>query len=709
MNKRLLFLFIAIISIVARAQDNAADMLIKGNELYDKKLYTEAVAYFQKAADKGLAEAQYLLGYAYYVGEGVERNYTTAVMWYKRAAVQGFIKAEYNLAYCYMNGHGVPVDYTKAQAYLISSGINGVKIAQEVLYEYYENGILFEQDKAEAKRWKALLEGKSFDEAAMAKTMYMDSLNSANKEQLMVAENISNAQSTDYYIVLKEDSLKNEKSSLEANVLKQDEKSEELQGSDKELETNYSVSNDGDVFSDGLVFDIQLDDSKPLVERKQSMNEKPNDVAIINKDPEANPIPAEQKLLDYSLKSKHETDSLPKKRGAYVLTADGVLKEMKPIEDNGSPKSSDTTQLLANADTINSQQPTSTSTIKTVGAMPELKILYPQTDASFNTDVVKVKYQLITHGFEGVTDVHVLVDGKKVPTSRAVRQANMIEVDVPKKDCTIMMYAQNACGNSVPVSISLKRENISDYDLPRLFVVAIGVGEYNNEKLPNLKLACKDAKDFADVVETKKGVPFSDVQVKLLRDAEATRADIYEAMQWMGEQASPNDLCIFYFAGHGYRDEKDRFYFMPYLGNIDKLYEAVSADEFRTMVEAVKSKLIVFADACYSGGLLGSTRSAAAAHFVEQLHSTKNGMFLYASSESDTKSKEDPAWGNGAFTKALVEAFKGKARREMEDGLSTRRLDSYLYDEVRKLTNYKQTPILRNPDGMQHFNIFMYE
>ncbi len=340
---------------------------------------------------------------------------------------------------------------------------------------------------------------------------------------------------------------------------------------------------------------------------------------------------------------------------------------------------------------------------------PIIKILYPEDMSQFHTDVVKLKYQLLAQGMESVTKITVMVDGVKQPETRAVKQANMIDVDVPNHDCTIMLFAQNENGNSIPATIRLVREVATQIDLPRLFAVAVGVGEYDDEKLPNLKMTTKDARDFAAAVSSKKGHPFSDVQVKLLCDKEAHRSDIFEAMEWMAQEARPNDLCMFFFAGHGYRDEKDRFYFMPYGGSTNRLYECFSASDFKSAAEDINSKFVIFADACYSAGLMEGHRSAAAQHFVEQLRRSKNGMVLYASSSGDTKSKEDVAWGNGAFTKSLIEAFNGAARQDGDEGLSTRALDSYLYDAVRKITEYKQTPIFMNPSGIEPFNIFTYD
>lgn len=352
--------------------------------------------------------------------------------------------------------------------------------------------------------------------------------------------------------------------------------------------------------------------------------------------------------------------------------------------------------------------PAAQPTLAAANSAPVLKILYPEDQSMFHTDQIKLKYQLIAGNCADSTRIVVMVDGQRQPTTKAVRAANTIDVDLPRHDCTVMMYAQNKNGNSEPATIRLIREATS-MELPKLFVVAIGVGDYNDPKLPKLRFTCKDAKDFSKAITSKKGLPYEDVQVKILCDNEATRADIFEAIEWLKQESSPNDVCIFFFAGHGMRDEKDRFYFMPYGCNTNKLYECFSASDFRNEAEDIHGKLIAFVDACYSGALFEGGRSAATTHFIEQLKRSKNGMLLYASSSSDTKSREDESWENGAFTKALVEALNGAAKEEHAEGLSTQELEHFLYKQVRKLTDFKQTPIFINPSGIEHFNIFNYE
>lgn len=391
------------------------------------------------------------------------------------------------------------------------------------------------------------------------------------------------------------------------------------------------------------------------------------------------------------------------------------VEEVKPVVATTTPppapKPTPTPVEKPVEQPVVAQQPPAPAPQPAVGGRPvppEVRILFPENQSPFHTDVIKLRYQLLAQGLEASTRITVMVDGQKQPADRAVRAANTVEVDLPNRDCTVTIYAQNENGNSEPASIRLIREK-QVAELPRLFAVAIGVGDYNDPELPKLKYTTKDARDFSKVLSTKKDYPYQDVQVKTICDEEATREDFYEAMEWLKQESSPTDVCIFFYAGHGYRDEKDRFYFMNYGSSTSKLYNCFSSNDFRQAVEDINGKLIVFVDACYSGALMGGNRSAASNHFVEQLRRTKNGMVMYASSASDTKSKENEDWKNGAFTKALVDAFNGAARTDGDIGLSTQQLDQYLYKAVRQMTDFKQTPVFMNPNGMEPFELFTYE
>lgn len=637
-------LLAAMTSLAAPNEEQGKLLLHKGDSLYRQGNFEEAAIAYLISANEGNAEAQFDIAYAYFNGEGIERDYASAAMWFKRSARQNYAKAQYNLAYCYMNGRGVPRDYDKAFDLLHQSANNNYKRAQLTLADCYANGILVEQNEKESQKWMAMAANLQPEqpktEPAAPNTPSTPSIPSAPSTPS--TPSTPSSPSTP--------NIPTPEPIVQASANKATEKP------DTKKETL-----DGD-------FDIEVD--------IPGMNSTPQPTAPVVVAQPAAPQPTT------------EQPAAP-----------------KPTEEQPKPRIiKGPAHILAEKEATPAAQPT----LAAANSAPVLKILYPEDQSMFHTDQIKLKYQLIAGNCADSTRIVVMVDGQRQPTTRAVRAANTIDVDLPRHDCTVMMYAQNKNGNSEPATIRLIREATS-MELPKLFVVAIGVGDYNDPKLPKLRFTCKDAKDFSKAITSKKGLPYEDVQVKILCDNEATRADIFEAMEWLKQESSPNDVCIFFFAGHGMRDEKDRFYFMPYGCNTNKLYECFSASDFRNEAEDIHGKLIAFVDACYSGALFEGGRSAATTHFIEQLKRSKNGMLLYASSSSDTKSREDESWENGAFTKALVEALNGAAKEEHAEGLSTQELEHFLYKQVRKLTDFKQTPIFINPSGIEHFNIFNYE
>ena len=55
--------------------------------LYER--YSEAVKYFEKAANQGFANAQFFLGVCYAGGEGVTEDLQKAKYWYQKALANG--------------------------------------------------------------------------------------------------------------------------------------------------------------------------------------------------------------------------------------------------------------------------------------------------------------------------------------------------------------------------------------------------------------------------------------------------------------------------------------------------------------------------------------------------------------------------------------------------------------------------------------------
>ena len=88
---------------------------------------------------------------------------------------------------------------------------------------------------------------------------------------------------------------------------------------------------------------------------------------------------------------------------------------------------------------------------------------------------------------------------------------------------------------------------------------------------------------------------------------------------------------------------------------------------------------------------------------ADQPHGRAPGLSLasvivFASSTSRELAQEEPAWGNGAFTKALIEGIKGGADKDKTGLIRPSYLSAYVSDRVRALTKGTQRPTMLTVD-----------
>ncbi|HNL22994.1 MAG TPA: hypothetical protein PKK51_13335, partial [Rhodocyclaceae bacterium] len=87
----------------------------------------------------------------------------------------------------------------------------------------------------------------------------------------------------------------------------------------------------------------------------------------------------------------------------------------------------------------------------------------------------------------------------------------------------------------------------------------------------------------------------------------------------------------------------------------------------------------------------GFTRNNSAA--INEIASAENNIIVFASSSGDQESLENADWGNGAFTKALIEGLRGGADFKRRGRVTYKQLDAYVADRVAELTEGLQTPV----------------
>ncbi|TGV06746.1 sel1 repeat family protein [Alcaligenaceae bacterium 429] len=89
--------------------------------------YENAREWFEKAAEQGLAQAQFSLGVMYDQGRGVPQNDAKAFEWYEKAAQQGDVDAQLSLGVMYMIGQGVAQNKATAKELFKQACDNGDK------------------------------------------------------------------------------------------------------------------------------------------------------------------------------------------------------------------------------------------------------------------------------------------------------------------------------------------------------------------------------------------------------------------------------------------------------------------------------------------------------------------------------------------------------------------------------------------------------
>lgn len=140
-----------------------ADEFEDGQAAYDRDDYKTAFAMFTKAAIKGDARAQVMLGVMYDEGRGVAQDLRQAASWYRKAADQGEAVAQYNLGAAYVNGHGVPQNHEQALLWFRKAADQGLALAQYNLGVHYFNGQGVTQDYVEAHKWLNIAAAYSTD------------------------------------------------------------------------------------------------------------------------------------------------------------------------------------------------------------------------------------------------------------------------------------------------------------------------------------------------------------------------------------------------------------------------------------------------------------------------------------------------------------------------------------------------------------------
>jgi uncharacterized caspase-like protein len=234
----------------------------------------------------------------------------------------------------------------------------------------------------------------------------------------------------------------------------------------------------------------------------------------------------------------------------------------------------------------------------------------------------------------------------------------------------------------------------------------VGNGKYDNRDL-YLNYATNDAQDFAALIRKQRGRLYRQVIVKPVLNG--SKDDILEGLEWIESQVTAKDDAMVFMAGHGVNDRNGSYYFLPREVDTKKLKRtALPYSMIKDTITHLPGKVLYFLDTCHSGNVMGSRRSNVDINrVVNDLTSAENGVVVFAASSGQQYSAESPAWGNGAFTKALLEGIRGKADFNNTGRITINMLDLYISERVKFLTEGQQTPTTTKPKTIADFPVVM--
>jgi WD40 repeat protein len=325
------------------------------------------------------------------------------------------------------------------------------------------------------------------------------------------------------------------------------------------------------------------------------------------------------------------------------------------------------------------------------GAKIHIKITYEGTPTQ---PVESLQLRLNGRSFPDPEGKYAL----KVETGKGPKTIEK-EVELPpgKHELKVMVRGPDTSDVSEPLIV---RTPLPPNMQPMLHIVSAGINDYQIPQM-NLKAAIKDAEDVhaalrkhcvgpTNLFGTATGEPLKnpkrDDVLKALRDVRAKH------------KAKPGDLMVFFFAGHGYRDNKSgEFYLLTQEADTKDLAKtAISGKELHGIMKDMPCQVLLIFDACQSAAGLAAFRPTD--ELSRKMTDEEAAVTVLVAAMAHEYSEE--VGGNGRLTRALksaLEARPGVGYDPYEQVMYIQHIYTYVYAEVRKGSKGKQNPALLTP------------
>lgn len=361
---------------------------------------------------------------------------------------------------------------------------------------------------------------------------------------------------------------------------------------------------------------------------------------------------------------------------------------------------------------------------------PKLPLRTTDNEISFDATIFSGKKK-------ATTELEVRVNGAIVP-----QESNNNMLILPGERATVPVTIPLQAGQNMitvtPIDSMGLREDSRQFriiregatDSSRLYVVALGVSNYDDEEITDLQLATKDARDICQAFNEYGA---GEVKTLTLTDEDVTQKSALNTVQEFLADSTIEDRVILYLAGHGVLNENLVYHYAP--SDIDSARISETGISIYDLVEVLTTaparERLLLMDTCHSGqlGEAGEEKLAEKGiplpnntgtvktrgmkvrktklpelktekqqkRYIEEMFTMGNeyrGVNIVAGAAGAEYALESSEWNNGVFTASVIQTLRdfSKADTNKDGILSVAEMLSNVQSRVSQLTEGKQQP-----------------
>ncbi len=235
---------------------------------------------------------------------------------------------------------------------------------------------------------------------------------------------------------------------------------------------------------------------------------------------------------------------------------------------------------------------------------------------------------------------------------------------------------------------------------PQRHAVIIGINDYADQAIPDLKYAESDAKAVYDTLTDPAIGKFPKDNVTLLLGKDATPSVIKAALYKL-RGVGKDDLVVVFYSGHGAKEGDEAFWVTQNAEAKAIPATALPNSDIRKFLSGIPAqRLVILLDCCYAASTVKKSLSDPGKLFGDF---AGKGRVTIAGAADNQEALEMPSAKAGVFTHFLVAGLRGSADTNADGAVTFDELWTYLGENVRK-TSVKQgglhEPVIITEDGV---------